>query len=83
MFAAELKNAGVKPTDRVLDIGTGTGANLRLLRDLGFTTVTGLDASEEAIGYCASKGLRRRCARATYAPCLLRTAALTSCWPPT
>ncbi len=57
LFAAELEKAGVKPTDRVLDIGTGTGANLRLLRDLGFTAVTGLDASEEAIGYCASKGL--------------------------
>jgi SAM-dependent methyltransferase len=57
LFAAELEKAGVKPTDRVLDIGTGTGANLRLLRDLGFTAVTGLDANEEAIGYCASKGL--------------------------
>ena len=57
LFAAELEKAGVKRTDRVLDIGTGTGANLRLLRDLGFTEVTGLDASEEAIGYCASKGL--------------------------
>ena len=38
-------------------LARGTGANLRLLRDLGFTAVTGLDASEEAIGYCASKGL--------------------------
>jgi|SRR4051812_5053651 len=57
IFAAELEQAGVKPTDRVLDIGTGTGANLRMLRDLGFTDVTGLDASDQAIGYCASKGL--------------------------
>jgi SAM-dependent methyltransferase len=57
LFAAELTKSGAKPTDRVLDIGTGTGANLRLLRDLGFTAVTGLDSSEEAIGYCASKGL--------------------------
>ena len=29
LFTAELKQAGVNPTDRVLDIGTGTGANLR------------------------------------------------------
>jgi SAM-dependent methyltransferase len=57
LFAAELAKVGVKRTDRVLDIGTGTGANLRLLRDLGFTAVTGLDASEAAIRYCASKGL--------------------------
>jgi SAM-dependent methyltransferase len=57
LFAAELAKAGVKRTDRVLDIGTGTGANLRLLRDLGFSAVSGVDSSEEAIGYCASKGL--------------------------
>lgn len=57
LFAAELVEAGAKRTDHVLDIGTGTGANLRLLCDLGFTTVTGLDASEAAIGYCAAKGL--------------------------
>src|SRR5262245_10645949 len=57
LFAAELHKAGVDRTDRVLDIGTGTGANLRLLRDLGFSDVTGVDTSKEAIGYCASKGL--------------------------
>jgi SAM-dependent methyltransferase len=57
LFAAELKQAGVTGTDRVLDIGTGTGANLRMLRDLGFGDVTGLDTSDVAISYCASKGL--------------------------
>jgi SAM-dependent methyltransferase len=57
LFAAELDKAGVKRTDRALDIGTGTGANLRLLRDLGFISITGIDASEAAIGYCESKGL--------------------------
>jgi SAM-dependent methyltransferase len=57
LFAAELEKAGLKRTDRVLDIGTGTGANLRLLRALGCTAVVGLDANEQAIGYCASKGL--------------------------
>lgn len=57
LFGAELAKSGIKPTDRVLDIGTGTGANLRLLRSLGLAAVRGLDSSDEAIGYCVSKGL--------------------------
>ena len=57
LFGAELAKSGIKPTDRVLDIGTGTGANLRLLRGLGLGAVCGLDSSDEAIGYCVSKGL--------------------------
>ena len=42
---------------RILDIGTSTGTNLRMLRDLGFTRFEGLDRSEEAIQWCAEKGL--------------------------
>lgn len=42
---------------RVLDIGTSTGTNLRLLRDLGFGNRTGLDPSADAIRWCAEKGL--------------------------
>ena len=57
LFADELKRAGVPLDARVLDIGAGTGSNLRMLRDLGFTRVTGLDASDEAIRFCATKGL--------------------------
>jgi SAM-dependent methyltransferase len=51
--------AGMKlPSDaRILDIGTSTGTNLRMLRDLGFTNFEGLDQSEEAIRWCADKGL--------------------------
>lgn len=41
----------------VLDIGTGTGTNLRLLRDLGFSNFRGLDLHDEAIRWCAEKGL--------------------------
>ena len=41
----------------VLDIGTGTGTNLRLLRELGFANRRGIDTSEEAIRWCAEKGL--------------------------
>jgi SAM-dependent methyltransferase len=57
LFDAELKRAGVSTGARSLDVGTGTGANLRLLQELGFRNVTGLDASEDAIRFCAAKGL--------------------------
>ena len=57
LFAAELERAGVTRDSRTLDIGTGTGANLRLLRDLGYRNVVGLDTNDVAIGYCAAKGL--------------------------
>jgi SAM-dependent methyltransferase len=40
-----------------LDIGTSTGTNLRMLRELGFARVTGLDNSDVAIRFCAEKGL--------------------------
>jgi SAM-dependent methyltransferase len=42
---------------RILDVGTGTGANLRMLRDLQLEHVTGLDSDKLAIQFCASKGL--------------------------
>jgi SAM-dependent methyltransferase len=57
LFADELRRAGVPTDARALDIGTGTGANLRLLRDIGFSNVMGLDASDEAIRFCAEKQL--------------------------
>jgi SAM-dependent methyltransferase len=57
LFASELERANLRRDARIIDIGTGTGSTLRMLRDLGYSRVTGIDPSEEAIGYCASKGL--------------------------
>jgi SAM-dependent methyltransferase len=57
LFARELVSAGITQEARVLDVGTGTGANLRMLRDLKLEHVTGLDSDELAIQFCASKGL--------------------------
>jgi SAM-dependent methyltransferase len=59
LFAREIARTGLPSSSRVLDIGTSTGANLRLLRDLDFHAVEGLDFSEEAIRYCQEKGLGR------------------------
>jgi SAM-dependent methyltransferase len=57
LFARELRCAGITDDARILDIGTSTGTNLRLLRELGLTRVTGLDISEDAIRFCRDKGL--------------------------
>jgi SAM-dependent methyltransferase len=57
LFGDELRREGVSSSACVLDVGTGTGSNLRMLQELGYTTVTGLDESDEAIRFCASKGL--------------------------
>lgn len=57
LFANEIAKLGISPDARILDVGTSTGTNLRMLRDLGYRNVVGLDFSDEAIRYCASKGL--------------------------
>jgi SAM-dependent methyltransferase len=57
LFARELTQLAVPQDARVLDIGTSTGSNLRMLSDLGFKYVTGVDVSDDAIRYCARKGL--------------------------
>jgi SAM-dependent methyltransferase len=57
LFAREIAESGLSRSAKVLDIGTSTGTNLRMLRDIGFVQVSGLDLSPEAIVWCASKGL--------------------------
>lgn len=57
LFAREVNRLPLTTSSRVLDVGTSTGTNLRLLRDLGFHAVEGLELSEDAIRYCRNKGL--------------------------
>jgi SAM-dependent methyltransferase len=52
-----IRALGIPPSAQVLDVGCGTGSNLRLLVELGFEDVTGLDRSEDAIRWCREKGL--------------------------
>jgi SAM-dependent methyltransferase len=61
LFARELAKLGVSPRSMTLDIGTGAGTNLRLLRDLGFDQALGLDYSPEALRCCREKGFTRVC----------------------
>lgn len=57
LVAETIRRVGVPLEARVLDIGTSTGTNLRLLRDCGYANRVGLDASDEAIRWCAEKSL--------------------------
>jgi SAM-dependent methyltransferase len=57
LFAREIGRLALLKSSPILDVGSSTGTNLRMLRDLGFCTVEALDASEEAIRYCRDKGL--------------------------
>ena len=57
LFARELGRLGLTREHRILDIGTSTGTNLRMLRELGYDRVSGVDLSDHAIHYCQHKGL--------------------------
>jgi SAM-dependent methyltransferase len=55
LFARLITRMALPSDARILDIGTSTGTNLRMLCDLGFTRYEGLDCSEEAVRWCAAK----------------------------
>jgi len=57
LFAKIIKPLRILRDATVLDVGTGTGSNLRLLQGLKFSRVTGVDQSEDAIRFCAEKNL--------------------------
>ncbi len=56
LFSDIIKALGLPESADVLDVGTSAGTNLRMLRDLGFARVIGVDQSREAIRFCAEKG---------------------------
>ena len=57
LFSRLIRSLRLAPDAETLDIGTSTGTNLRMLKDIGFSRVTGLDNSETAIRFCEEKGL--------------------------
>lgn len=57
LFARCIERLNIPKDARVLDLGTSTGTNLRMLREIGVTNVVGLDLSDEAIRFCGEKGL--------------------------
>ena len=57
LFGEILRQCGIGKSDAILDAGTSSGNNLRLLRDLGFENYRGLEMSAEAIAISDRKGL--------------------------
>jgi SAM-dependent methyltransferase len=57
LFKKEIAKLKLPADAAILDAGTSTGTNLRMLQEMGFTNVRGLDMSDEAIRWCAEKGL--------------------------
>lgn len=57
LFARIIGQLSLTSDEPILDIGTSSGTNLRMLREMAFTNVTGLDFSDEAIRFCAQNGL--------------------------
>jgi SAM-dependent methyltransferase len=55
-MVAHLKKPGSEL--RILDIGCGTGANLEMLAQFG--EAVGVDVSDDALEFCASKGLKAK-----------------------
>jgi SAM-dependent methyltransferase len=57
LLAGRIGELGFSKDAAILDVGTSTGTNLRMLRALGFTNYEGLDVSDEAIRWCAQKNI--------------------------
>ena len=52
-----LRHEPSAPEPRILDVGCGTGATLKMLRDIGL--LTGIDRSGSALRYCQLRGLQQ------------------------
>ena len=57
LIRALIVESGIGPDAAILDLGTSTGTNLRLLKEMGFSNYKGLDMSPEAAKWCAEKNL--------------------------
>jgi len=56
LFAEELRALKTVTTAKILDVGVGTGSNLRMLREEGYRNVTGIDLNQMAVRFCMEKG---------------------------
>jgi len=57
LFADEIAALNLSPSSKILDVGTSCGANLEMLKRMGFQNVEGVDVEPSAIEMCSQKGL--------------------------
>lgn len=57
LFRRQIEKLNLSRKASILDIGSSTGTNLRLLKSLGFSNYKGLDLSPLSKQFCAEKGL--------------------------
>ena len=49
----------IDKNQKILDIGSSSGTNLRMLEEIGYDNYIGLDPSDEAINQCKKKGFKK------------------------
>jgi SAM-dependent methyltransferase len=49
LLRSALTRLSIERDARVLDVGSGTGANLRVLRELGFRHICGVDSNPDGL----------------------------------
>jgi SAM-dependent methyltransferase len=57
LFSRFIRQISAQNRGTALDVGCGTGANLRILHSAGFKEIQGLDWSQDAVNYCVAKNL--------------------------
>jgi len=56
LFANEMARANIRQSSLVLDVGVGSGSNLRMLAEMKFPQVIGLDPNPDVVQICQDKG---------------------------
>lgn len=56
LLSSIINGIGFDKECKVLDVGTGTGTNMRMLSEMGYSNVHGIDLDEDAINFCRKKG---------------------------
>lgn len=56
LFGNIIRQLGLQTSSKVLDLGSGSGTNLSMLRSLNFNNIHGLDISPAAVKLCRERG---------------------------